>query len=94
MDEALARELREEVNVELVGPAVLFGAYLNITVSPRDHVMFYLAREFSVSGPKRPNLEIAAAQWFPIADPPPGTTTATRRRLREITGHKPVVPKW
>ena len=38
LDAALARELREEGNIELTAPAVLFAIYFNRRVSRRDHV--------------------------------------------------------
>ncbi|MFX6258484.1 NUDIX domain-containing protein, partial [Acinetobacter baumannii] len=41
MADALTTELREEANVELTGPAVLVGLYLNSRISKRDHVALY-----------------------------------------------------
>ena len=43
---ALARELHEEGNIELTGPAPLFGIYYNRRVSRRDHVALYVVRSF------------------------------------------------
>src|SRR6202023_4327714 len=39
---ALARELREEGNIELVEPPTLFGVYFNCRISRRDHVALYV----------------------------------------------------
>jgi 8-oxo-dGTP pyrophosphatase MutT (NUDIX family) len=50
---ALARELREEGNIELTAPAVLFAVYFNRRISRRDHVALYVARSFRQSAPPR-----------------------------------------
>src|SRR6202050_4752446 len=61
---ALARELREEGNIELPAPAVLFAVYFNRHISRRDHVALYVARSFRQSAPPRPNREIVAHGFF------------------------------
>ena len=43
---ALARELHEEGNIELTGPAAFFGIYYNRRISRRDHVALYVVRSF------------------------------------------------
>ena len=85
LNEALAKELREEGCIRLTGPAVLHGVYFNRKVSRRDHVAFYVVRDFVVDGPKQPDMEIAEARFFPLDALPQGLTPATRRRLAEIT---------
>ena len=49
MRQALARELREEGNIEIVKPAELYGIYFNPTNSKRDHVALFVI-EFVPAG--------------------------------------------
>ncbi|EPG42100.1 hypothetical protein H711_01525, partial [Brucella ovis IntaBari-2009-88-3] len=42
--QALEKELREEANIVLKGPAKLFALYKNAHASPRDHVALYICR--------------------------------------------------
>ena len=48
---ALARELREEGNIELIGAPTLFAIYFNRRVSRRDHVALYVVRSFRQTRP-------------------------------------------
>lgn len=91
---ALAREIEEEGNVALTGPAALVSLHHNRQASHRDHVALYVIRSFEVLGPKRPDREIAEAGFFPLDALPDGTTPATRRRLAEVFGGEPAAPEW
>ncbi len=81
---ALARELHEEGNIELTGPAPLFGIYYNRRVSRRDHVALYVVRSFRQSAPPQPNHEIVAHGFFAPDALPEDTTRATRARIAEV----------
>lgn len=81
---ALAAELREEGNIELLGDARLLGVYLNLSASRRDHVLLYLVEHFRQTAPREPDREIAEAGFFPIDALSPGTTLGTKRRLAEF----------
>ncbi|WP_353644882.1 NUDIX domain-containing protein [Mesorhizobium sp. WSM2239] len=94
MLEALERELAEEGNVVLTGPPELRSLHFNRQASRRDHVALYLIRQFSWSGSKLPDREIAEAGFFPLAGLPEATTPATRRRIAEIFGGEPASPFW
>ena len=94
MLEALERELAEEGNVSLTAPPELRSLHFNRQASRRDHVALYLIRQFSRSGPKLPDREIAEARFFPLDDLPEATTPATRRRIAEIFGGEPASPFW
>ena len=54
MLEALARELREEGNIEWTAPPLLHAVYFNAQASRRDHVALYVVRD-------------AMRRWFPVA---------------------------
>lgn len=92
--EALAKELREEGNLELAGPARLHGVFFNRHMSRRDHVAVFEVRHFTVLGAKQPDREIAEAGFFPLAALPDGTTPGTRRRLAEILGRQAPSQDW
>jgi 8-oxo-dGTP pyrophosphatase MutT (NUDIX family) len=81
---ALARELREEGNIELGEPPVLYAIYFNRRMSRRDHVALYLVRSFRQTAPPRPNTEIVAHGFFATGDLPPDTSRATRERIAEV----------
>ena len=85
LNEALAKELREEACIRVTGPAQFYGIYFNRKVSRRDHVALYVVRDFVVDEVKKPDMEIAEARFFPLDALPQGLTPATRRRLTEIT---------
>lgn len=82
--QALAKELREEGNIELTGPAELFALYKNTYASKRDHVALYICRMFRQTAPRPGDYEIAETGFFPLDALPEGTTPATHRRLKEV----------
>lgn len=92
--EALRRETREEGNVEILGEPELHGVYFNRRASRRDHVALFVARECRVLGPRPPDREIAAAQFFPLDALPTDTTPATRARLAEVFHGAPRSAYW
>ena len=91
---ALARELREEGNIEPDGVPTLFALYFNRRVGRRDHVALYLVRSFRQSGPPQPNNEIAAHGFFAPDALPADTTRATRERIAEVLRGKTIDPCW
>lgn len=92
--EALVREIQEECNITLNGQAKLHQLYFNRQSSRRDHIAVYLATDFEVIGPRKPDHEIAEGRFFSIKDLPAETTPATRRRIAEILGGLAASPYW
>ncbi|WEX76541.1 NUDIX domain-containing protein [Sinorhizobium numidicum] len=84
--EGLARELKEEGNLQLTAPPLLFQVYYNRNTSKRDHVIFFRCDNVRQERPKTADMEIAAADFFALDDLPEDTTPATRRRLAELSG--------
>lgn len=81
---ALARELREEGNIELTGEPLLHGVYFNGQISRRDHVALFVVRDFRQDALPRPNHEIIAHGFFAIDELPPDVGRATRARIAEV----------
>lgn len=86
--EALARELDEEGNIRLEGPAEMRGLYWNREASRRDHVAFFVVRQFSQTEPRLPDGEIAESGFFALDALPEDTTRGTHRRLDELVGKR------
>jgi len=91
--DALVKELREEGNLRIIGEPQLFQVYLNTSASRRDHVVFYRA-DVEQTAPRKPDAEIVECGFFALDALPQGTTEATKRRLRELSGEEPAAQYW
>ena len=94
LHQALARELREEGNIELTGPPLLYGVFFHPVYSRRYHVAVYIVREFRQTGKPVPNREIADHRFFPVDALPADTTAGTRTRIAEVLEQKPAAERW
>lgn len=92
--EALARELKEEANVELLEPPSLHGVFFNVRISRRDHVALFVVAHYRQPAPPSPNREIMAHGFFPLDELPGDTSAATRSRIAEVVMGAPVSPHW
>lgn len=90
---ALAKELREEGNLEIVGEPELFQVYQNSRASKRDHVVLYRVR-VRQTAPRLPDREIAECGFFELDNLPNEVTAATLRRLKELSGVLPRQELW
>lgn len=88
IEQALAKELREEANLFLENKPVLIGVYRNANASRRDHVMLYHAKDWRQPEMPKPNSEIAECGWFALDELPEGTTAGTLRRIDEVLSGK------
>ena len=91
---AAIREVREEAGLEVSGDLRLLGVYLNGALFNRNHVAVFVAREFSRLATPRPDWEIEASGFFPLADLPQETTPGTRARLAEALHGAPLSETW
>jgi ADP-ribose pyrophosphatase YjhB (NUDIX family) len=92
--QALARELREEGNIEVMDAPQLHGVFYNPVDSPRDHVAVFVVRVFRLDPGGPSNREIAERGFFALDALPKETTPGTRRRLAEVLEGAPVAVKW
>lgn len=83
-EEALAKELRQETGLELIGTPRLHGIFLNSAVSMRDHVLAYLCETQGELPHVPPSTEIAELRYFSLDELPGDIDQGTERRLREI----------
>ena len=92
--QALARELREEGSIEVVGTPPLHGVFYNPVDSPRDHVAVFVVRVFRQDPVAPRNREIVEHGFFSLDALPAETTPGTRRRLAEVLEGAPIAAKW
>ena len=94
LNQAIARELREEGNIEMTAAPRLHGIFFNNRASRRDHVALFVVRAFRQTAAPVPNGEIIAHGFFAPDALPNDTTAATRARIIEVLGGAPVSERW
>ena len=92
--EALARELREEGNIELTGAPVLHGVHLNTFVTRRDHVLVYVVRDFIQTHARGADREIVETGFFLVDKMPEATARGSRARIGEVLSGAPASALW
>jgi ADP-ribose pyrophosphatase YjhB (NUDIX family) len=92
--QAVARELREEGNIEVTAPPQLHGIFFNTRASRRDHVAVFVVRAFRQTAAPVPDREIRATGFFALDALPNDTTASTRARIIEVLGGAPVSERW
>ncbi len=92
---AAQRELLEESGYRVTGPMQLFGMYHNNSpITDRDHVAFFVAKQFEQAFEFKPNLEIAEVGWFDKSALPQKVTPATSQRIDEYFDDAPKRDVW
>ena len=88
--QALARELREEGNIELTGPHICTGSSSTSASPAATMLRSSSCVTFANSAMPIPDREIVAHGFFPLDALPNDTTAATRARIIEVLGGAPV----
>ena len=91
-EEAVLRELREEIGLMHAATPQLVGLYVRKIFLVTNLIALYRVREASFVF--APSFEIRAITLADPASPPAGTSEAVRRRLAELTGERPHSPYW
>lgn len=91
--EAAEREILEETAVRLAAPPRLVSMHLNLRVSGRDHVAFFVGRT-EAAQPRARRGEIAEVGFFAPETLPEGVTGATRRRIDEVQAGTGPAREW
>jgi 8-oxo-dGTP pyrophosphatase MutT (NUDIX family) len=95
LEVAAQREVMEESGYRVTGPMELFGIYHNTSpVTDRDHVAFFVVRDFERAFEFKPNYEIAETGWFDKAALPQKVTPATSQRVDEYFDRAPRRDVW
>lgn len=94
LEAALARELREEVGIELDGSPKLFGIYSHFDVFPGDHITLYIVEKWSFGANRRGVMEIAEHRFVALDAVPNGISAGTARRLAEIFDRTEIAETW
>jgi 8-oxo-dGTP pyrophosphatase MutT (NUDIX family) len=92
--DALARELKEEGNIELTEPPPLHAVYFNTRVSRRDHVALFVVNAFRQPAPPAPDHEIMAHGFFATDELPEDTVASVRARVAEVLMGAPRSQRW
>ncbi len=90
--EAIIRELFEEVGITVMESPTLFGIYYNDVEKRNDYIAFYIVENFEII--ERKCFEIAEKKWFSLENLPPDITPATKRRIEEYMGIRKITEKW
>jgi ADP-ribose pyrophosphatase YjhB (NUDIX family) len=93
LEDALRRELREEVGVEPTAAPQLHGVYSNFAQWKSDHIVVFVVERWQ-QRPAR-SLEIENSRFFGPEELPEDTSESARRRIAEYTAGTPgVVGPW
>jgi 8-oxo-dGTP pyrophosphatase MutT (NUDIX family) len=91
-EQAVLREMREEIGLTRASPPELFGLYSRKTGWATNVIALY--RMDDVEFTFAPNFEIREIQFADPLDPPQGTPLSVRTRLKEFAGLEPKSAYW
>ncbi len=92
--DALARELKEEGNIDLLESPALHAVYFNTAVSRRDHVALFVIGAYRQPTPPVPDHEIMAHGFFAPDALPEDTVASVRARVAEVLMGAPRSQRW
>lgn len=88
---AVRRESMEEVGCRLSALRAI-GEYRSRAEGKRDTIHLYSG--VTADPPRVDGAEVVEARFFPLDDPPPGTSPATLRRIQELRGARVSDGTW
>ena len=89
--QAAVREVREELGLD-IGTVEAVATYISTAEGKRDTI--HLFRATTHSEAKIDGWEVMEARFFPLDDLPKQVSPATRRRIEELTGRRPIEDSW
>lgn len=92
LDDAIRRELREEVGVEVVGEPRLFGVYWSFAQRKSDYMAVFRVDEWRRTPVK--SLEIARDAFFAPEALPETATPGTQRRIADFVAGRGGSEPW
>lgn len=90
--EALRRELQEELGVQTVSRPEKLSEYVNTYEYKKDTIAVFVVREFTQASKR--NFEVEEYQFFDPQNLPDGISPGTRRRIEEWLGQKVIEKQW
>jgi ADP-ribose pyrophosphatase YjhB (NUDIX family) len=90
--DAILREMREEIGMTSASPPTLFGLYSRKAGWATNVIALYRFDDMEFMF--RPNLEVREILFADPRVPPDGTPASVRRRLAELAGLQPPSPYW
>lgn len=99
IEEALKREIKEELNIVITERPRIFGIYFNSQESKRDHIVLFIIEEKESKNEKvsSKSIEIKKARYFSLKDLPKDISPGTKRRIEdflESKSKKMYLEKW
>jgi 8-oxo-dGTP pyrophosphatase MutT (NUDIX family) len=91
-EQAIMRELREELGDVRADPPALFGLYTRRSGWATNVIALYVVKNAEVEF--RKSLEVRELIFIDPAAPPAAVTWGTLRRLDEYRGVAPIMPYW
>ncbi len=91
---AFRREMFEETGYEVEGEVVLHGIFHNVEATNRDHLAFYISKNFKSTRIFKSSHEISDMAWFDIDDLPNDIANGAKRRIEEIFKAQEISQKW
>ncbi len=92
--QGVKRETFEETGYKIIGEIELHGVFHNIEASNRDHLAFFIGRDFVKEKEFSKNREIIDLGWFDIDNLPPDIAPSAKRRIGEIFFNHKISEIW
>ncbi len=90
--DALARELKEEIGLQIQGRVELLGTYGSFFEYKSDFVSVFIVKLFDMAPSQ--NAEIEKWAFFALDQIPESASAGTKKRVREYLGSKTIDFKW
>lgn len=91
-EQAVIREMKEEIGLERCAPPEFFGLYSRKAGWATNVIVLYRLRDAEFTF--KPNFEIREVQFVDPVSPPEGTPRAVATRLKEFVGLQPPSSFW
>lgn len=91
-EEAIKRELVEEVGIAFSSVERQLGVYANNREYKSDTITVYVIRQYSSSDTK--HIEVERKEFFDMRALPAGASAGTKRRIEEYLGVREITKEW
>lgn len=90
IEEALKREIKEELDIDILKKPMILGIYFNSKENKKDHIIVFATEDLRNNDNKIviKNIEIKEAKFFNLGDLPKDISPGTKRRIGEFLESK------